>query len=130
MKQQGKIIAVLPPASGTSKKGNPWRSQEFVLETQEQYPRKLAFKVMKDDILNMGISVGHVVEIDFDIDAREWQGRWFNSVTCWKVSFVGQSQPAPQQAPQQTYASAPPPQAAPVQQPVYAANDDKDDLPF
>ena len=85
MEIQGKIIAVLPTRSGTSARGTQWSSQTAVIETQEQYPKKLAFDVINDKIEQLNIQVGEFLTVQFDINAREYNGRWFNSVNAWNV---------------------------------------------
>lgn len=95
MELQGKIIVVLPERSGTSQRGNQWRSITYVLETQEQYPKKLAFDVTNDKIDQLNIQVGEFLTVQFDINAREYQGRYFNSVQAWNV--IRQTQQAPTQ---------------------------------
>lgn len=81
----GKIIAVLPTRSGTSARGTQWSSQTAVIETQEQYPKKLAFDVINDKIDQFNIQVGEFLTVQFDINAREYNGRWFNSINAWNV---------------------------------------------
>ena len=95
MEIQGKIIAVLPTRSGTSARGTQWSSQTAVIETQEQYPKKLAFDVINDKIDQFNIQVGEFLTVQFDINAREYNGRWFNSVNAWNV--IRQAQQAPAQ---------------------------------
>lgn len=95
MELQGKIIVVLPERSGVSQRGNQWRSISYVLETQEQYPKKLAFDVTNDKIDQLNIQFGEILTVQFDINAREYNGRWFNSVNAWNV--IRQAQQAPAQ---------------------------------
>ena len=94
MEIQGKIIAVLPTRSGTSSRGTQWSSQTSVIETQEQYPKKLAFDVINDKIDQFNIQVGEFLTVQFDINAREYNGRWFNSVNAWNVIRHTQQSPA------------------------------------
>lgn len=125
MELSGKIIAVLPAREGVSKAGNPWKTQEYVLETHDQYPRKMCFNIFgADKIAQFNIQVGEELTVSFDIDCREWQGRWFNDIRAWKVerADVG-SAPAPVADPM----PFPPASAAPVD---FTAGDEKDDLPF
>ena len=96
MEIQGKIIVVLPERSGVSQRGNQWRSISYVLETQEQYPKKLAFDVTNDKIDQLNIQFGEILTVQFDINAREYNGRWFNSVNVWNV--IRQNQQAPAQS--------------------------------
>ena len=81
----GKIIAVLPTKSGTSARGTQWSSQTAVIETHEQYPKRVAFDVLGDKITEFNLRVGEEVTVSFDINAREYNGKWFNSVNAWNV---------------------------------------------
>ena len=123
MELSGKVIAVLEARGGVSKTGNSWKVQEYVIETHDQYPRKMCFDVFGEDKINQfNIQIGEELTVHFDIDAREWQGRWFNSIRAWKVDRV---QAGPDMPPAD--APFPPMNAAPVD---FSAGDEKDDLPF
>ncbi len=134
MEVQGKIIAAMPERSGESARG-PWKSQEFVIETQESaYPRKMVFTVFGEERLTrFGIQVGQNVRVSFDIDAHEWNGRWFNDIRAFDVRPVADAQMVPGAQPQynapQYNAPQAAPQAAPVQAPT-AEGDSSEDLPF
>ena len=98
MEVSGKIIAVLPVVTGTGAKGE-WKKQTAVLETNDQYPKKVAFDMFNDKIATF--TNGEEVTVHINIDAREWQGKWFNSVTAWKVekgATVSHEEPAPAQS--------------------------------
>lgn len=97
----GQIIAILPTRSGTSAKGTAWSSQTAVIETREQYPKKVAFDVMGEKITQFNLRVGEYVTVSYDIDAHEYQGRWFNAVRAWNVVRANQPQQATQQPLQQ-----------------------------
>ena len=90
MEIEGKIIAVLPAKEGVSTRtGNPWMTQDYVLETHDQYPRRCCFNVFGSDKIQLfGIKVGEEMRVSFDIDAHEYQGRWFNSIRAWKVERI------------------------------------------
>ena len=127
MELAGKVIAVLEPRGGVSKNGNEWKVQEYVIETHDQYPRRMCFDVFgADKIQQFNIQVGEELNVFFDIDAREWQGRWFNSIRAWKVERVNADaqQMPPMDAP------FPPLNAAPVAPVDFSSSDEKDDLPF
>ena len=94
MEIQGTVIAVLPERSGVSARCE-WKSQTYVIETQEQYPKKMAFDVFgADRIANFGIQLGEVINVSFDIDAHEYQGRYFNQIRAWNVTKVQQQAPS------------------------------------
>ena len=88
MELQGKVIAVLPERSGVSARGE-WKAQSFVIETHEQYPKKLCFDVFgADRLAQFNIQSGEELLVSFDLDAHEYNGRWFNSVRAWNVQRV------------------------------------------
>lgn len=127
MEITGKIIAVLPERGGISQRtGAEWKVQEYVLETQEQYPRKMCFDVFgADKIAQFNIQIGEVLTVSFDVDAREYQGRWYNSIRAWKVDRQVAAPMGEAMPPFQPADVAP---AAPVD--FSAGSDPKDDLPF
>ena len=87
MEQTGKIIKVLPLKSGVSKSsGKEWKSQEYVMETSDiRYPTHLCFSVFGDRVDSFAIKEGEELTVSFNIDAREYEGRWYNSIQAWKV---------------------------------------------
>lgn len=88
MEIQGRIIAVLPERSGVSARGE-WKAQSFVIETHEQFPKKMVFDVFGADRLSQfHIQSGEELTVSFDIDAHEYQGRWYNSIRAWNVQRV------------------------------------------
>ena len=129
MELQGKVIAVLPARSGVSARGE-WKSQSFVIETHDSFPRKMVFDVFGEERLTrFNIQLGQEVNVSFDIDAHEYNGRWYNNIRAFDVRLVDPN----------TVSAAPAAQAAPAapQQPANApfppqpeqSNSD-DDLPF
>lgn len=140
MEITGKIIQVLEARGGTSARtGNPWKVQSYVLETEEQYPRRMVFEVFGEDQINQfNIQVGQVLTVSFNVDAHEYQGRWYNQIRAWKVEVPGAAaapaaQPgvAPMAAPAPVAAPAADPFAAPAPAaPAAAEGESTDDLPF
>ena len=125
MELTGKLIAAMPTQSGVSQRtGNSWMAREYVLEVPGQYPKKLCFKVFGEDRLKQfNLRKDETVTVQFDIDAHEYNGRWFNEIQAYNVL-------RPQQQ-----ASAPAPQQTPAQKPFPPAQQDNgggsaDDLPF
>jgi hypothetical protein len=128
MEVTGKIIQVLPLQEGTSKAGNPWKKRYYVLETQETYPKKIAFYVFGTDRVAQyeHIAVGATVRLSFDIESREYQGRWYTDVQGWRIDPVETAAPgAPTQAPTAMEGAVPPPPAV-----SFTASEASDDLPF
>ncbi len=119
MELTGKCIAVLETQSGTSSRGNSWQKKEFVIETEEQYPKKACFTLFNK--VEICPNVGEVVTVGFDMDAHEYNGRWFNQINAWKVDKT------------QATAQAATAQAATAQAPfppTQPAAQDDDDVPF
>ncbi len=128
MEITGKIIAVLPERGGVSKTGNEWKTQEYVLETHEQYPRKICFNVFgADKISQFNIQVGEEMTVSFDINAREYNGRWYNDIRAWKVERGTPIATAPYEA----QASVAPAVNAPqINSADFNIQNEADDLPF
>lgn len=123
MEIKGKIIVALPEMSGVSKSGNNWKKREYVLETQETYPRKVHFDFFGDRADQYPLSVGDDITLSFDIESREYNGRWFTSIRGWKAEKNGAAQPVAQ--PFQNMPDVPP---APAFDPMQSSGDE--DLPF
>lgn len=134
MELTGKIIAVLPERGGVSARtGSEWKVATYVLETMEQYPRKMAFEVFGSDrIAQFAVQVGETLTVSFDIDAREYQGRWFNTIRAWKVdrNIAPVAPQAPMPADIPPFGGSPVPPAQPDTTPFGAAPAAPDDLPF
>lgn len=98
-KVSGRIIAVMQMKTGTSQKGI-WASQEYVLETHDSYHQKVCFEVFGiEKIQQFNIQMNDEVDIMYNFDAREFKGRWYNTIRAWSVfkrSGGGQSQVATQ----------------------------------
>lgn len=121
----GKIILKLPLQSGVSQAGNNWKKQEYVLETEDSYPKKVHFDFFGDKSDQFPLNVGDRVRLSFDIESREYNGRWYTSIRGWKA------EPATAEAPQQTAAPVPPTGGAPVPPPpTFGPAEASDDLPF
>ena len=82
MELTGKIIAVMEARSGISARtGNPWMTQEYVIEVPGTYPRRCMFNIFGEDrIKQFNIQVGEELTVQFDIDAREYNGKWYNDI--------------------------------------------------
>lgn len=100
MEVKGKIVQVLEPQSGVSKSsGTPWATQGYVLETFDQYPRKVYFEVFGEERIKQNTcNVGDVVTVGFDIDSREFNARWYTTIRAWKISKGEENATSEQQA--------------------------------
>ena len=85
MEINGKIIELLPEQSGESANG-AWRKQQYILETNDQYPKKICFMVWSDKIDELAIKQGENLVVSIDIESREYNGRWYTDVKAWKAT--------------------------------------------
>ena len=116
MEITGRIVEVLEEQSGQSAKGG-WRKQQYILETQGQFPKKVCFMAWGDKIDDFQIKENDEVEVSIDIESREFNGRWYTDVKAWKVTKTG----AP------SGDNAPPPNEPP---PFAEEDEGLEDLPF
>jgi hypothetical protein len=147
MELAGKVIAILEARTGVAKTtGNPWMIQEYVIETHEQFPRRMSFNVFGEDkIRQFNIQLNEEINVFFDINAREYQGRWYNDIRAWRIDRVTPGEipaagtAAPTAAPfppagadnAAAPAAAPAVAAAPAQEVApFTDSDSTDDLPF
>jgi hypothetical protein len=137
----GKVIAIMEARGGVSARtGNPWMTQEYVIEVPGQFPRKMVFNIFGEDrIKQFNIQPGEEITVQFDIDAREYNGRWFNDIRAYNIirGQMAQTVPAAASIAPAAADSPFPPQTAgsqasdpfpPTQEP--AAENAADDLPF
>lgn len=86
MEISGKIVACLAERSGISQTGKPWRCAQYVMETFDPNPKKIAFDVLGEErIAELNIRQGEDLTVSLDLDAREYHGRWYNQLRAWKV---------------------------------------------
>lgn len=130
MEIEGMIILNLGRTTGTSKAGNPWKKDEYVLETGGTYPRKVKFTVFGDRADTVQFEMGKKYALNVEIDSREFNGRWYTDVMCLSARPLDNAAPAAPAAP--AYGAAPAQQPAPATQDPFGTpqGDQSDDLPF
>ena len=94
MDLKGKVIQLLPMQNGMGKKG-PWKKQEFILETQAQYPKKVCLSLWGDKVDQYNLAVGDLITASVDLESREYNGRWYTEARAWKVDKSGGAASAP-----------------------------------
>jgi hypothetical protein len=85
MEISGKVTQVLPLVTGEGKNGT-WQKQQFVIETQSQYPKMVMMTLWGDKINQYNLSVGMMVTCSVEIESREFNGKWYTDVKAWKIS--------------------------------------------
>jgi hypothetical protein len=85
MEIKGKLQIILPLTEGQGQKG-PWKKQEFVIETMEQFPKKICMNVWGDKVDDFRrYKVGDVLTCSLDISSREYNGKWYTDIRAWKI---------------------------------------------
>lgn len=125
MEIKGKIIEVLPEVSGVAQaSGKPWKKREYVLETQDTYPRLVHFDFFGERADQYPLSVGDVINLSFDIESRKYKDRWYTSIRGWRAEKAADAAPAAAPAPADIPA---PPVGMP---PANLSQSSDSDLPF
>ncbi len=83
---KGRLIKKLPVVTGESRNGNKWEKQEFVIETEEQYPRKICISLWGDRVRELEkFQEGDMVTASVNIESREYNERWYTDVRAWRL---------------------------------------------
>jgi hypothetical protein len=115
MQLNAKLVQVLPIQTGTGKNGQ-WKKQDIIVETEGQFPKKVCVSVWGDKINEQILQIGAQLNISFDVESREYNGRWYTDVKAWKIeSGTGSKQATPTDGGEYFDQSG---------------SDNKDDLPF
>ncbi len=88
MEITGRVIQVLPEVSGTSRAGNAWKKNEYVIETFDAYPKKVAITVFGNKTENVHMEAGKAYTVSVDLESREYNGRWYTNVNCYAAREV------------------------------------------
>ena len=88
MQLTARLVQLLPLQSGTGKNGQ-WKKQDIIVETEATYPKKVCVSVWGDKIETASLQPGSLLKIDFDVESREFNGRWYTDVKAWKIETAG-----------------------------------------
>lgn len=117
MEIEGKLLQLLPVQDIKSQKGI-MRKMEFVVEIESKFPKKLCFELWNDKIDLMNSKIGNKIKIYFDVDSREYNGKWYTKATAWKVENMENSSSAQNMSNEELPAT------------FSASKEEMDDLPF
>lgn len=83
----GTIVRVLPLQKGPKRDGGEWQKQEYLLSVEdERYDNKVCFQIFgAEKIARMGLKENERVRVHLEIRANEYNGKFYNSIDCWKV---------------------------------------------
>ncbi|MFH0894521.1 MAG: DUF3127 domain-containing protein [Bacteroidota bacterium] len=88
MQITAKLIQLLPLQTGTGKNGE-WKKQDIIVETEGQFPKKICISIWGDKADPTMLQIGNQLSIQFDVESREYNGRWYTDVKAWKVELAG-----------------------------------------
>ena len=88
MQLTAKLTQVLPIQTGIGKNGE-WKKQDIIVETESKYPRKICVSIWGDTIKENELQIGNELKIDFDIESRDYNGRWYTDIKAWKIELAG-----------------------------------------
>ena len=116
MQLTAKLIQLLPLQTGAGKNG-AWKKQDIIVETEGTYPKKVCISIWGDKINESVLKVGSQLSISFDVESREYNGRWYTDVKAWKIEPAGAANSGGD---------------GPIDQPYFEEGqmENKDDLPF
>jgi len=119
---KGRLVQKLQKESGEGRNGR-WEKQQFVIETQEQYPKKVCIVCWGDKISMLeSLNEGDQLNVSVNIESREFNNRWYTDVRAWRIERVAGEDPTPGELPGDLGHELPPPELE--------AGDTTDDLPF
>lgn len=87
MQLTAKLIQVLPLQTGTGKNGQ-WKKQDIIVETEGQYPKKICVSIWGERIDDNQLQVNNMLKLEFDVESREFNGKWYTDVKAWKVDVA------------------------------------------
>ena len=87
MQLTAKLIQLLPIQTGTGKNGE-WKKRDIIVETEGQYPKKICVSIWGDKINDSQLQIGNNLKIDFDIESREYNNKWYTDIKAWKVEMA------------------------------------------
>ncbi len=88
MELKAKLVQLLPLQTGVGKNGE-WKKQDIIVETLgSQYPKKICISIWGDKADSNILQIGNDLNISFDVESREYNGRWYTDVKAWKIELA------------------------------------------
>jgi hypothetical protein len=122
----GTLLKKLEPVSGAGKNG-PWKKQDFIIEIPGDFPKKLCIANWNDKVDLSNYKEGENIHVYFDVESREYNGKWYTDVKVWKLERADASSTTPPPSSQREDPYSAPPN---LQAPPLTVEDEVDDLPF
>src|SRR5690554_3108532 len=128
MQLTAKLIQILPLQSGTGRNGE-WKKQDIIVETQDQYPKKICVSLWGNKFESVPLNEGTMYTIDFDVESREYNGRWYTDVKAWRIALQSSASAPQQSAPAPQHGDIPP-EGPPASNPFDPSDDGNNEVPF
>lgn len=107
MQLTAKLLQLLPLQTGNGKNGQ-WKKQDIIVETEGQYPKKVCISIWGDKIDPSMLEPGAMLNFDFDVESREFNGRWYTDVKAWRVQPAAAAAAGPAPSSGDAYNDFPP----------------------
>lgn len=131
---RGLVVAVGQLQQGVGKSGKQWQKQDYVVQSEGAYPKKVAFSIMNDKIAQANIQMGNIVEAEVSIESREYNGKWYTDLTAYRVDNLSVAAPAMSPQPQNVYQQTAPQGYTAAQNPqpanTFGQPTSSNDMPF
>jgi hypothetical protein len=89
MEIKGKVIQIMPLQTGEGKNGT-WKKQDFVIETDAQYPKKVCISAWGDKVNTSLVQMNNEINVSFDVESREYNGKWYTDIKAWRIDAAGE----------------------------------------
>jgi hypothetical protein len=120
MEIEGKLLQLMPVQTISSQKG-PMKKMDFVIEIELKFPKKVCFALWNDKIDLLKSKAGDKVKVYFDLESREYNGRWYTEAKAWKVEGASSAGMQENEMPEMK---------DDIPSSFSSAKEDLDDLPF
>ncbi len=85
----GKLLQKLAEQTGEGKNG-VWKKQDFIIETNDQFPKKVCISAWGDKVNNLSqVNSGDEITVSFNVESREYNGKWYTDLKAWKIDGSG-----------------------------------------
>lgn len=114
---EGRLIKILSQQTGAGKNGT-WVKQDFVVETADQYPKKICFSAWGDKASDLSrYKTGDNLKVAFNLESREYNEKWYTEARAWKIDGGMKEDSQKASAPAQSEST-------------FFSDDEENDLPF
>ena len=94
-----KLVKKLPQEMGEGRNGQ-WVKGAFVVETEEQFPKKACFTVWGENMITAldAIKEDDQIKVHFSVESREYNERWYTDLKAYRIDSLMSVTPNQEQA--------------------------------